>query len=73
MKEANDGWIRVVDELPPHDTPVLCYEDGGMCIDWIDENMHDGPEWNGDGNIIPTHWRPLPAPPSPESTDGKDG
>lgn len=62
MKSVGE-WISVKDKRPDHDTPVLIWNGNDYGIDWIDDYRHDGPEWAGDGSLIPTHWMPLPEPP----------
>ena len=72
MRIASEpDWIPVTQRLPDDETELLvAFEDRSLGVAFavfhhIDEN--DGPKWtDGNGNELkqPTHWMPLPAPPT---------
>lgn len=64
------NWISTKDKEPPMDTTVLiCWSDAPdidpeMDYMTVDENLNGyWANYNGDE---PTHWMPLPAPPTGE-------
>jgi hypothetical protein len=64
-----------IETAPRDGTHVLGYEDGEMTvIHWSDHpptSSYKGGYWNNiycnDGEWWPTHWMPLPPPPTTES------
>ena len=77
------GWTKVSDGLPEYGRRVLISWEHGICIAMRreaippdDEFGWDGlPErWHDDGEgftVHPTHWAPLPPPPTDSPEDGK--
>lgn len=68
-------WIPAT-ELPPNDTDVLLCR-GEECVvgRWFTEDEEYGPYWISNADFdgwhmnaseLPTHWQPLPAPPTPD-------
>ncbi|HXT83635.1 MAG TPA: DUF551 domain-containing protein [Verrucomicrobiae bacterium] len=56
-------WISVNDKLPPFQTDVLVVEDEHICIAiyWDNSNIDEKNNWSyHGGEVIPTHWMPLP-------------
>lgn len=71
-------WKRITEESPPaNDRPIMlgCYRDG-----WVEQGYRlgeEGPQngnfyaanthWTdaSDGQLFPTHWAPMPEPPTP--------
>lgn len=82
-RRTNKGteWIPVAERMPPDDTDVLlCRGEERIVGRWFTEDKEDGPywisnadfdEWHMNASELPTHWQPLPAPPTHEkkSTD----
>jgi hypothetical protein len=70
--EAPLGWIRLSDALPPIGQPVLVVALGRVVTatrkdgDWWRHEIDTGTQTFSLGGCRPTHWMPLPAPP----TDG---
>lgn len=74
LKEQIPRWIPVTERLPEKGSAVLGFRAGdphwgdasyGMAWREIDGESRPGLRWHESGR--PTHWMPLPAPP----TDGK--
>ena len=70
-KAGCDGWVRVEDGLPEHETPVQAYDADPSHKYWLPgyrfgvctmDRIQD--VWFGPSDIQPTHWCPLPDPPS---------
>lgn len=64
-----ERWVRVEDGLPKRGVKVLVAYDKGDFAGWVREGMYlneNGRQWNV---FTPTHWRPLPAPPSEPSRE----
>lgn len=62
-------WISVEDELPPSDEMVLiCWSDSPEIEpekDFMDICVDTGcPFWSNSLNDEPSHWMPLPKPPT---------
>ena len=65
-------WIPVSEQLPP--PPASEWEDGVRVLAWSKGNGIDpawfyrdseyGDRWSWDSTTQPTHWMPLPEPPS---------
>jgi hypothetical protein len=68
-----EGMWQPIETAPKDKTPVLGYQatpgdhEGRMSACWWAWDL----VWLGDGGLMPTHWMPLPAPPSgqPPSED----
>ncbi|MBS7559958.1 DUF551 domain-containing protein [Pseudomonas sp. RC4D1] len=62
-------WIKVSDRLPEPDTLVLCTSEFFGAGDWrcavgaIDRN-NNYCWWLKGASWTPTHWQPLPSPPT---------
>lgn len=57
------NWILVNDEKPDSERWVLT---SNIIDNWVDRaeyNTEEGYWWNGECEIIPTHWAELPKPP----------
>ena len=70
MPNINDEWISVSTCMPKKYQDVLVFASGFshcMHVASVDEDGHWDPS-TGDGWMFrePTHWMPLPAPPSDE-------
>ena len=65
----NSEWISLIDRVPDEDVDVLVIEEeGGMLVasrnhrgNWGHAFGSGGPT---DGQAWPTHWMPLPEPPT---------
>lgn len=58
---------RTMDSAPKDGTEVLVFDDGATIVSlWMDESPSHGSGWwdNGIMDPAPTHWMPLPLPPS---------
>lgn len=57
-------WIRVDDQLPDEDIPVLCWvNDGDSCGHEV-ASHHNSFFTDWTNELLPvTHWMPLPEPP----------
>lgn len=69
---APDGWRPI--ETAPKDGPVLAYREGWGPFEahweWGDDEDYQG--WiatHADADVEPTHWQPLPPPPSTLRSD----
>lgn len=71
IKEANSGW-RPIETAPRDGSDVLTWWDGKRRIAWSYDRkgpwLTAGDAWNMDcaEYTQPTHWMPLPAPPTTE-------
>lgn len=67
MKNGNDGWISVDDELPSKDNFYLVYQFNGhkdeyeTTIKWFSKKEQNFLEWDFQDEV--THWQYLPRPP----------
>ena len=63
------GWIPVTERLPEPDYMgnavgvLACLPDGKVCIGFCDNDEY-GVRWQCNSTQKPTHWMPLPAPPT---------
>jgi hypothetical protein len=72
QRTRSNGWISVSDGLPP--PPASEWEDGVRVLAWSKGNGIDpawfyrdseyGDRWSWDSTTQPTHWMPLPEPPT---------
>ncbi len=72
IERLRAGWIPVSERLPP--PPASEWEDGVRVLAWSKGNGIDpawfyrdseyGDRWSWDSTTQPTHWMPLPEPPS---------
>lgn len=63
-----DGWLPI-ETAPKDGTPVLAYQAGRYFKCWMECDQYEGGYfWQDeeDSEPSPTHWRPLPTPPSSE-------
>lgn len=63
---AESGWIKISERMPELGTEVLCIDEFGNYETAIyDVGYIPGPPFfaTSGGEIHPTHWQPLPAPP----------
>lgn len=60
-------WIPVTERLPPGGVRVLIWCGPGTFVDFATLDWKYGWHYDDYGSPEPTHWMPLPAPP----TDGK--
>ena len=67
-KVEGDGW-KTIESAPKDGTPVLAYQAGRYFKCWMECDQYEGGYfWQDeeDSEPSPTHWRPLPTPPSSE-------
>lgn len=69
------SWKRIADEMPPENTPVLCYgvnrfsDENVAVLSWrrghnyIWWDLHGMGGYECECELEPTHWQPLPAAP----------
>ncbi len=61
------NWINVKDKLPKINDWILCSNNKDEWTDFAEIN-HNGHGkkvfWNRECEIYPTHWMPLPKPPT---------
>lgn len=73
MREPENGWMPI-ETAPKDGTPFLAYQRNGgpdLYPCWFVNDQYEGAFWQNDydNEPSPSHWRPLPAPPSHEEGD----
>lgn len=64
-------WIPVSERLPEERMDVLgVLEDGTRVVCDYAPNCACNAKWHGSNREVPTHWQPLPAPPTAEGSRG---
>ena len=67
MSPASSGslaWISVKEQLPPGGVRVLIWCGPGTFVDFATLDWKYGWHYDDYGSPEPTHWMPLPAPPT---------
>lgn len=67
LREQIPRWIPVSEQLPDDNVNVIAFLPGGREPGGVREMGREGESWyDGDGytELTPTHWMPLPAPPT---------
>ena len=64
LQDSMPRWIPVTERLPPGGVRVLIWCGPGTFVDFATLDWKYGWHYDDYGSPEPTHWMPLPAPPT---------